>query len=96
MISFPGLWDYLPRWALGPALLFFDLFMNAFGCLFSWFVLVDVKEVKMAQALMAAYKFGTYVPKPDFSKGITLFVIFVVIVGFAMAATMMIVKTFEK
>ncbi|MHB1926016.1 MAG: hypothetical protein ACYCRD_01960 [Leptospirillum sp.] len=50
----------------------------------------------MAQALMAAYKFGTFVPKPDFSKGTTLFVIFVVIVGFAMAATMMIVKTFEK
>ncbi|AFS52320.1 MAG: Hypothetical protein C75L2_00110049 [Leptospirillum sp. Group II 'C75'] len=70
--------------------------MRAFGYLFSWFVLVDVKEVKMAQALMAAYKFGTYVPKPDFSKGTTLFVIFVVIVGFAMAATMMIVKTFEK
>ena len=63
---------------------------------FSWSVLVEVKEVKMAQALMAAYKFGTYVPKPDFSKGTTLFVIFVVIVGFAMASTMMIVKTFEK
>ena len=63
---------------------------------FSWSVLVEVKEVKMAQALMAAYKFGTYVPKPDFNKGTTLFVIFVVIVGFAMASTMMIVKTFEK
>ncbi len=79
-----------------PRPFIFCLFMRAFGYLFSWFVLVDVKEVKMAQALMAAYKFGTYVPKPDFSKGTTLFVIFVVIVGFAMAATMMIVKTFEK
>lgn len=51
---------------------------------------------KMVHGLMTAYKFGTFVPKEDFSKGTTLFVIFVLIVGFALATSAMIVKTFEK
>lgn len=79
-----------------PILCSFDFIHLWLGVFFLLFRPFDAREVKMAQALMAAYKFGTYVPKPDFSKGTTLFVIFIVIVGFAMAATMMIVKTFEK
>ncbi len=50
----------------------------------------------MVEGMLAAYKFGTYVPKEDFSKGTTLFVIFVLIVGFVFVASTMIVKTFEK
>lgn len=50
----------------------------------------------MVNGMLAAYKMGSFVPKEDFSKGTTLFVIFVLIVGFAFVASTMIVKTFEK
>jgi hypothetical protein len=53
-------------------------------------------EMAMVHGMLANYKFGTYVPHPDFNPNITLFVIFVVLVGAAAMVSLTIVKSFEK
>lgn len=50
----------------------------------------------MVHGMLANYKFGTFSPHPDFNPDVTLFVIFVVLVGAAALTALTITKSFEK
>jgi hypothetical protein len=58
--------------------------------------IINQRRIAMIHAMLANYKFGTYSPAADFNPNITLFVIFVVLVGAAALVSLTIVKSFEK